>query len=160
MKKVTVLILGALMFAGSMAIAADAEKKIDYFEEWAKDNPALAEELVIIYKDHPGWRGAIWGDEVKMKWVLDNAEKHPMAAFVLMEYADNHPELTKWCWEHPVWAKHALIYAAAHKRAVFFAAKHPGMAKWVKNHPAKAGWIKNHPVAAKKVIKQKVKGKR
>jgi len=156
MKK-TAMLLGVLIVLSNIVFAQTAEEKIDYFEEWAKDNPALAEELIIIYKEHPDWRGAMWNDTVRMKWVLDNAEKYPMAAFVLMEYADNHPGWAEWCWNHPVWARHALIYAAAHKRAAVFAAKHPGMARWIKNHPVKARWIKNHPVAAKKIIKHEIK---
>jgi hypothetical protein len=158
-----------VLFLGTMALgcgismasmAANAEKGVDYFEEWVKDNPALEEEMAVIYKDHPGWRGAMWGDEVKMKWVLDNAEKHPMAALHILEYADGHPGFAEWAWEHPVMAKKTAVYGAARKRAALFAAKHPGMAKWVKDHPVKADWIKKHLVTAKKVIKREVEKKR
>lgn len=157
MKKL-IIVLGVLMLVNSLAFAQGVVAKIDYFAEYAKDNPALAEELAVIYKEHPDWRGAMWGDEVKMKWVLDNSEKHPMASLAAMEYADKHPGFAEWMWKHPAFSKRALIYANAHRRAAKFAAKHPGMTKWIANHPVKADWLARkaiqHPVATKKILKR------
>ena len=160
MKKLAI-ILGVLMLTSSLAFAQNAADKIDYFTDWAKDNPAPGEELAEIYVGHPDWRGAMWGNEEKMKWILDNSEKYPMASLVAMEYADNHSGFAEWMWKHPAVAKRALIYANAHRRAAKFAAKHPGMARWVKNHPVKARWLAHraakHPVATKKIIKKLMK---
>lgn len=148
------------MLVSSLVFAQSPAEKIDYFTEWAKDNPALAEELAEIYVGHPDWRAAMWGNEVRMKWILDNSERYPMSTLVAMEYADKHPGFAEGMWTHPAFAKRASIYANAHRRAAKFAAKHQEMAKWVKDHPVKADWLAHralkHPVATKKIIKKKL----
>lgn len=151
MKKL--LVVGLCLAAVAVAYAAE-----DYLIICSKDNPGIGEELVIIGKANPKWKGAIWGDKVKMLWILDHAEEYPMLALTILEYADSHPKFADWAWDHPVMAKRVLIYEAAHKRAAVFAAKHPGMAKWAKNHPvkAKAAWMAHrHKVAVKRAIKRK-----
>ncbi len=153
MKKL-VLVLGLFVLLAGQALAQVEKADLD---EWAKENPALAEELTEIYVIHPGWRGTMLNDEAKMRWVLDNAEKYPMTAVVFLEYVDNNPSFAVWAWEHPMLAKKEIIYASAHKKAIRFIKKHPGMARWVAKHPVKARWMAHHPVATKKIIKHEIK---
>ena len=154
MKKL--LVVGLCLMAMATAVFA-----VDYFVLCAKDNPALGEELVIIGKVHPDWKDAVWGNEERMRWVLDNAEKYPMMAIIILDFADNHPKFADWAWDHPVIAKRAAIYEAAHRRAERFVKKHPGMAAWVKTHPRKAKWMAHrHKVVVKKTPRGKVVIKR
>jgi preprotein translocase subunit SecG len=144
MKRI-ISIVSILFFLSFALVYAQIGEKKEYFWEYAKKNPELAEELAKIYVHHPEWRDEMKAtdesDAVKMKWILEKSQEHPKLAEKVFEWADKHPLRTEWLWGHPDSAR----WLISHPRAAEVISNHPVLAEKFANHPGLKTILKKNP---------------
>lgn len=149
MKRI-ISILSIMCFLYCAMVYAQTEnvptgRKKEYFWEYAKKNPELAEELAKIYVHHPEWRDEMRAtdesDAEKMKWILEKSQEHPKLAEKVFEWADKHPLRTEWLWKHPDSAR----WLISHPRAAEVISNHPVLAEKFANHPGLKAIFEKNP---------------
>lgn len=141
-----VTVLASLLTVFSLSAADTSAAQADYFWQWAKGHPVLAKELIELYKSQPAWRNDSKGDDaadaIKLKWILENASKHPKLAEAAFEWADTHPRKTAWFWKHP---KAAEWVCENRADRVVFLKNHPGLAHRMIGNTTVAAYLRTRP---------------
>jgi len=123
------------------------------FWYWMKGQKDITNELKAFYKDFPGWKSEIKGndkeDAKKMLAILENSDKHMRLAEKMFDYAAENPQKLEILWNNPK----SVNFLITHPKAVEYLETHLAVAKRFETREVFAVFLTANPELKEKVSK-------
>ena len=113
-----------------------------------RERPAAHDELIILYREYPGFDRL--SEREQVEWIFDHDNEYPILSEQVIVWNETYPDRYPWFWIHPRWViwmntyPHPEILFAHHETFCYHFVQLPSAGVYFHDHPAYVNVVNQH----------------